>query len=29
MLLRPEAEIEGARVGDVLDRILHAVPVPR
>jgi MoxR-like ATPase len=29
MLLRPEAEMEGARMADVLDRILHAVPVPR
>jgi MoxR-like ATPase len=29
VLLRPESEMEGARIGEVLDRILHAVPVPR
>jgi len=29
LLLRPESELEGVRVGEVLDRILHAVPVPR
>ena len=29
ILLRPESEMEGARIGEVLDRILHAVPVPR
>jgi MoxR-like ATPase len=29
LLLRPEAELEGARPAEVLDRILHDVPVPR
>jgi len=29
LTLRPEAEMEGARTAEVLDRILHAVPVPR
>jgi MoxR-like ATPase len=29
MILRPESEMEGARLSEVLDRILHAVPVPR
>jgi len=29
LLLRPEAELEGARTSEVLDRILHEVPVPR
>ena len=29
LLLRPESELEGARPGEVLDRILHDVPVPR
>jgi MoxR-like ATPase len=29
LMLRPESEMEGARVSEVLDRILHAVPVPR
>ncbi|MGA1997301.1 MAG: MoxR family ATPase [Bryobacteraceae bacterium] len=29
LLLRPESELEGVRAGDVLDRILHEVPVPR
>jgi MoxR-like ATPase len=29
LLLRPEAELEGARAAEVLDRILHEVPVPR
>ena len=29
LLLRPEAELEGARPAEVLDRILHEVPVPR
>jgi len=29
LLLRPESELEGVRVADVLDRILHEVPVPR
>ena len=29
LLLRPEAELEGMRPKEVLDRILHEVPVPR
>jgi len=29
LLLRPEAELEGMRASEVLDRILHEVPVPR
>jgi MoxR-like ATPase len=29
LLLRPESELEGVRAGDVLERILHEVPVPR
>jgi MoxR-like ATPase len=29
LLLRPESELEGVRAVEVLDRILHAVPVPR
>ena len=29
LLLRPESELEGVRPGEVLDRILHDVPVPR
>jgi len=29
LLLRPESELEGVRAGEVLDRILHEVPVPR
>jgi MoxR-like ATPase len=29
LILRPESEMEGARIGEVLDRILHAIPVPR
>jgi MoxR-like ATPase len=29
LLLRPESELEGVRTGEVLDRILHEVPVPR
>jgi len=29
LLLRPESELEGTRAADVLDRILHEVPVPR
>ncbi len=29
LLLRPESELEGVRTADVLDRILHEVPVPR
>jgi MoxR-like ATPase len=29
LLLRPEAELEGVRAAEVLDRILHEVPVPR
>jgi len=29
LLLRPEAELEGTRAAEVLDRILHEVPVPR
>jgi MoxR-like ATPase len=29
LLLRPESELEGARPAEVLDRILHEVPVPR
>jgi len=29
LLLRPESELEGVRAMDVLDRILHEVPVPR
>jgi MoxR-like ATPase len=29
LLLRPESELEGVRTGEVLDRILHDVPVPR
>jgi MoxR-like ATPase len=29
LLLRPEAELEGARPAEVLDRILHEVAVPR
>jgi MoxR-like ATPase len=29
LLLRPESELEGVRTSEVLDRILHEVPVPR
>jgi len=29
LLLRPESELEGVRTAEVLDRILHEVPVPR
>jgi MoxR-like ATPase len=29
LLLRPESELEGVRTREVLDRILHEVPVPR
>ncbi|MFN7996036.1 MAG: MoxR family ATPase [Bryobacteraceae bacterium] len=29
VLLRPESELEGVRTAEVLDRILHEVPVPR
>jgi MoxR-like ATPase len=29
ILLRPESELEGVRTSEVLDRILHEVPVPR
>ncbi|HYW48069.1 MAG TPA: MoxR family ATPase [Bryobacteraceae bacterium] len=29
VLLRPESELEGVRAAEVLDRILHEVPVPR
>jgi len=29
LILRPESELEGVRVGEMLDRILHEVPVPR
>ncbi len=29
LLLRPESELEGVRPAEVLDRILHQVPVPR
>ena len=29
VLLRPESELEGVPAGEVLDRILHEVPVPR
>jgi MoxR-like ATPase len=29
ILLRPESELEGLRIAEVLDRILHEVPVPR
>jgi len=29
ILLRPETELEGVRIAEVLDRILHEVPVPR
>jgi MoxR-like ATPase len=29
VILRPEAELEGVRTVEVLDRILHEVPVPR
>ena len=29
LLLRPEAELEGVRTSEALDRILRAVPVPR
>ena len=29
LLLRPESELEGVRAVEVLDRILHEVPVPR
>ncbi len=29
LLLRPESELEGVRSAEVLDRILHEVPVPR
>ena len=29
LILRPEAEIEGVRVTEVVDSILHEVPVPR
>ena len=28
LLLRPESELEGVRTTEVLDRILHEVPVP-
>jgi len=28
-VLRPEAEIEGVQVGEVVNEILHQVPVPR
>jgi MoxR-like ATPase len=29
LLLRPESELEGVRASEVLERILHEVPVPR
>jgi MoxR-like ATPase len=29
LILRPESELEGVRTSEVLDRILHEVPVPR
>ena len=29
ILLRPESELEGVRIAEVLERILHEVPVPR
>jgi MoxR-like ATPase len=29
LFLRPESELEGVRASEVLDRILHEVPVPR
>jgi MoxR-like ATPase len=29
LLLRPESELEGVRTREVLDRILHEIPVPR
>jgi MoxR-like ATPase len=29
LILRPESEIEGVRISEVVDRILHEVPVPR
>jgi MoxR-like ATPase len=29
LILRPESELEGVRTAEVLDRILHEVPVPR
>jgi MoxR-like ATPase len=29
LILRPESEIEGVRVSEVVDRMLHEVPVPR
>jgi MoxR-like ATPase len=29
LILRPESELEGVRTADVLDRILHEIPVPR
>jgi MoxR-like ATPase len=29
LLLRPESELEGVRPAEILDRILHEVPVPR
>ena len=29
LLLRPESELEGVRTSEVLERILHEVPVPR
>ena len=29
LILRPEAEIEGVRVSEVVDAILHEIPVPR
>jgi MoxR-like ATPase len=29
LLLRPESELEGVRPSEILDRILHEVPVPR
>ncbi len=29
LILRPESELEGVRASEVLDRILHQVPVPR
>ncbi len=29
LLLRPESELEGVRTAEVLEKILHEVPVPR
>jgi len=29
LILQPESELEGVRIGEVLERILHEVPVPR